>query len=72
MSELSRLSLDLIWDCNLDMWLLDSYVEVLAITSLHALFAILAVQLLLLLSVHLPLVAFSISECVPQYIVPKL
>ena len=55
------LSRDLIWDCNLDMRL-DSTVGVFAITSLRALFAVLGVQLLLLVHVHLPLPAFSIGE----------
>ena len=56
-----RLSRDLIRDCNLDMRL-DSTVGVFAITSLRALFAVLGVQLLLLVHVHLPLPAFSIGE----------
>jgi len=47
-----RLSRDLIRDCNLDMRFLDSSVAVFAITSLGALFAVLGVQLLLLLHVH--------------------
>jgi hypothetical protein len=38
-----RLNRDLIKDCDLDMRLLDSSVGAFAITSLHALFAILGV-----------------------------
>jgi len=38
-----RLNRGLIKDCDLDMWLLDSFVGAFAITSLHALFAILGV-----------------------------
>ena len=59
-----RLSRDLIRVCNLCMRLLDSSVGAFATTSLRALFAVLRVQLLLLLHVHLPLLAFSIGECV--------
>ena len=38
-----RLSRDLIRDCDLDMWLLDSSVGVFTITSLRPLFAVLGV-----------------------------
>jgi len=67
-----RLSLDLIRDCNMGMRLLDSSVGVFAITSLGALFAVLGVQLLLLLHVHLALLASSIGECISQCFVPAL
>ena len=59
-----RLSRDLIRDCNLGMRLLDSTVGACAITSMRALFAVLGVQLLLLLHVHLTLLVFPIGECV--------
>ena len=68
-----RLSRDLIRDCNMGMRLLDSSVGAFTITSLGALFAVLGVQLLLLLlHVHLPLLAFSIGECISQCFVPAL
>ena len=67
-----RLSRDLIRDCNLGMWLIDSSVGAFAITSLGALFAVLGVQLLLLLHVHLPLLPFSMGKCVSQCFVPAL
>jgi hypothetical protein len=63
---------DLIWVCNLCMRLLDSSVGAFAITSLRALFAVLGVQLLVLLHVHLPLPTFSIGECVSRCFVPAL
>jgi len=67
-----RLSRDLIRVRNLCMRLLDSSVGVFAITSLRARFAILGVQLLLLLHVDLPLLDFSIGECVSRFFVPAL
>jgi len=67
-----RLSRDLIRVCNLCIRLLDSSVGAFATTSLRALFAVLGVQLLLLLHVHLPLPAFSIGECVSRCFVPAL
>jgi hypothetical protein len=52
------------------MRLPDSSVGAFAINSLGALFAVLGVQLLLLLHVRLPLLAFSIGEWVSWCFVP--
>lgn len=71
-SQMPRLSQNLIANCNCRMQLLDSSVGVFAIASLYALFAVLSVRLLLLLHLHLPLPAFSIGECDSQCIVPPL
>jgi hypothetical protein len=57
-----RLRQDLIRDCDVRIQLLDVSVGAFAITSLGALFAVLGVQLLFLLHVHLPLVAFSTGK----------
>ena len=54
------------------MRLLDSSVGAFAITFLLALFAILGVQLFLLLPLHLLLPAFHIGKCVSQCFVPAL
>ena len=59
-----RLSRNLIRVCNCCMRLLDSSVGAFAITSLCALFAVLGVQLLLLLHVNLPLLAYAIGESI--------
>jgi len=54
------------------MRLLDSSIDAFAITSLHALFAVVRVKLLLLLLVHLPPPAFRIGEYIPQGFIPAL
>jgi len=69
---LSRLSWDIIRDCNLDIQLLDSSAGVFGITTLGGHFTVLRVQLLLLLHVHLPMSAFPIGECISQHFVPAL
>ena len=70
--ELPRLIWDLGWGCNLGMRILDSSLGAFAITSLHALFACLRVELLILLYVHLPLLFSSIGQYVSPCFMPAL
>jgi hypothetical protein len=65
-----RLSRELFRDCKMGMQLHDSSVGAFAMNTLGALFAVLGVQLLLLLHVHLALLASCVGECISLCFVP--